>query len=291
LATGVTTTTSLADSLETVLDAGRTVREHDGVVAGTADKRSLPPNTGLSWGETTTQQLEAQSVSETGTLNNPQEIADTLFSITPTMVGIFTIITDRVKQRIFRGTLAEIGMLSQNAVNRKKDLDGITAIDGATTSLVGAGNPLTSGHISAATSRIMGNTVEPGSGTIYTVLHPFQTKDLRDEVVKVGTYPIPTGLSERVYQKGYTGIMVDGAVVLQDGNIPIDTSDDAKGGVYTSEALVLVQGRGPRSEPERFPRIGGGADGIVYYDEYAYGERSAGNWLFEIYSDATVPTS
>jgi len=27
------------------------------------------------------------------------------------------------------------------------------------------------------------------------------------------------------------------------------------------------------------------------YDEYAYGERSAGNWLFEVISDATTPTS
>ena len=30
---------------------------------------------------------------------------------------------------------------------------------------------------------------------------------------------------------------------------------------------------------------------LYLYDEYAYGERSAGNWLFEVYSDATAPTS
>ena len=54
---------------------------------------------------------------------------------------------------------------------------------------------------------------------------------------------------------------------------------------------MLVQGRSPRTATVRREDIGGGATVVYLYDEYAYGERSAGNWLFEVYSDATAPTS
>ncbi len=78
--------------------------------------------------------------------------------------------------------------------------------------------------------------------------------------------------------------------IHEDGNITI-SSNAAKGGVFSKDALVLVQGHSPRSETERRPAIGGGASAVFLYDEYAYGERSAGNWLYEVISDATTPTA
>jgi hypothetical protein len=57
------------------------------------------------------------------------------------------------------------------------------------------------------------------------------------------------------------------------------------------EAIVLVQGRGIKTETRREPQIGGGATSLWVTDEYAYGERSAGNWLYEIKSDCTAPTA
>ena len=61
--------------------------------------------------------------------------------------------------------------------------------------------------------------------------------------------------------------------------------------MFAQEAIVLVQGRSPRTATIRREDIGGGATVMYLYDEYAYGERSAGNWLFEIIADATAPTS
>ena len=61
--------------------------------------------------------------------------------------------------------------------------------------------------------------------------------------------------------------------------------------MFAQEAIVMVQGRAPRTATVRREDIGGGATVVYLYDEYAYGERSAGNWLFEIQSDATAPTS
>jgi len=47
----------------------------------------------------------------------------------------------------------------------------------------------------------------------------------------------------------------------------------------------------PRAVNVRNEKLGGGATEMYLYDEYAYGERSAGNWLYEVYTDALAPTS
>ena len=44
-------------------------------------------------------------------------------------------------------------------------------------------------------------------------------------------------------------------------------------------------------ETKREPGVGGGGDKVFTNDEYAYGERSSGNWVRSVISDATTPTS
>jgi hypothetical protein len=291
MAAGNTTTGSLADSLPIILDSARIVREYPGVMAKSVDRVKLSEGTGTAWDEISLAAIEAQVVTENTILDNPQQLADTLLSITPTMTGITTVITDRTMARISKNVAGQIGKLAQNAIERKKDEDGLATLDGATTSLCGTGTTLTSGHIAAAANRITGNVTEPATGPIMTVLHPYQVKDLQDEVVAgVGTYVVPAGLTEEYFRNGFSGSLYNTNVML-DGNITIDATPDAKGGVFAREAIILVQGRDLKTETKRLPEVGGGADQLFIYDEYAYGERSAGNWLFEIMSDATVPTS
>jgi hypothetical protein len=291
MATGYTTTDALADSLPTVIASARQVREQVGVMSQLVSKETLGKGTGLTWYEVDFAKLTAQAVTETTEMNNPQQLSDSQISITPTVVGIQTLITDRVAARLAPKALAKTGGLAQNAVQRKKDEDGLTAVDAFTTSLAGAGVTLTSGHITAAISRISSDATEPGKPPFRVVLHGFQIKDLWDELLAgVGTYPIAEGETANVFRNGFRGPIGSG-MLFEDGNITIDSSDDAKGGVFAKEALILVQGRAPRSEVRREPHIGGGATSMWLYDEYKYGERSSGNWGYEIYSDAAVPTS
>lgn len=291
MAVGNTTTGSLADSLPLVIDSARLTREQTGVFMRTTETHTLEDNTGLSWEEIKVGQLTAQAVTELTVLANPQQYSDTLFTLTPAMTGLTTIVTDRTYRRVSKKTIAEMGPAAQNAIQRKKDQDYLTILDGATTSLGGAGTTLTSGHISAAAKRITSNATEPGVGEIYTVLHGIQIKDIQDEIVAgIGTYTVPTGLTDDVFRRGFQGSLF-GTNVFEDGNITVDASDDAKGGVHTREAIVMVQGRAPHTETKRLPEVGGGADQMFYYDEYIFGERNAGVWLYEIYSDALAPTS
>ena len=294
MAAGDTITQSLADSLDTVVASARQIREYEGVMPNLVDKVTLAEGTGTSWREISMAALNAQNITETTLLDNPQQMSDTVSSITPSVTGIQTLVTDRVASRINSQSYAQLGSLAQNAIQRKKDEDGLTVLDGATTVLSGAGTTLASGVIAAAAYRISSNATEPGNPPYRCVLHGFQIKDLYDELtagVDTANRADISGITARVFEEGFRG-KIAGVEVFEDGNITIDsTTDDAKGGVFAQEAIVMVQGRAPRTATVRREDIGGGATVVYLYDEYAYGERSAGNWLFEVQSDATAPTS
>jgi len=291
MASGDTITSSLADSLDSVRSSARIVREFEGVMPQLVEKQTLGEGIGNSWLEIKYDQLTAQAITETTVLENPQEIADSVITITPTVVGIETFVTDRVKARITKIGLSKIGGLAQNAIQRKKGTDGLTLFASAsTTASPGAGVTLTSGHVAAAAYNITSNTTEPGKKPIRFVAHGFQLKDLYDELVAgVGTYVVDAGPTATVYQSGFK-LPVAGAEVYEDGNITIDSGGDAQAGVFAMDGIILVQGRAPRIVSVRNEKRGGGGEHIYHYDEYAYGQRLS-NWVYLIKSDATAPTS
>lgn len=285
----VTDTGSLADSKQLIIDSARIVNEYEGVWSRTTDVTRLDANTGLGWEEISLGQLTAQTVTETTVMDNPQSISDTLFQVTPTMTGINVIVTDRVYRRMPKSVIAKMGPLAQNAVDRKMDEDYLATFATATTTLAGTGATLASGVIDSAVTRIKGNPTERAMGTIVAVLHPYQIKDIQDEIKSgVGTYTIPAGLTEEVFRRGFEG-SVGGANVYSDGNIAINSIPDARGAVHAREAIVTVKGMDLRSTTRRREEIGGGADEMFIYAEYGHGERSAGNWLYGVLSDATAP--
>ena len=289
MAVGRTTTDSLADSLPTIIGQSVLVRENEGEIMSTVDRQTLGKGMGLTWHEVSYAKVTAQAISEDTILDNPQQLSDTDFPLTPTVIGLETLITDRVGERIVAHGAAKLGTLGQNAMKRKKNQDGLTAVDGFTTSLGGSGT-LTYGHVMAASVRITGNTTEPGPSPLHAQLHAFQIKDITDELTSpVGTYTIGTGPSADALRTGFKGMV--GNVSIHENNEITIASNVAKGGVYSKMALVLVQGRSPRAVAVRREDIGGGATVMYHYDEYIYGERSSGNWGYEIQSDATTPTS
>ena len=294
MAAGDTITQSLADSLDTVVASARQIREYEGVMPNLVDKVTLTEGSGTSWREISMAALNAQNITETTTLDNPQQMSDTVFSITPTVTGIQTLVTDRVAARINSQSYAQLGSLAQNAIQRKKDEDGLTVLDGATPSLSGAGTTLASGVIAAAAYRISSNATEPGNPPYRCVLHGFQIKDLYDELTAASgadNRADINGITARVFEEGFRG-KIAGVEIFEDGIITIaSTTDDATGGVFAQEAIGMGQGRAPRTATVRREDIGGGATVVYLYDEYAYGERAAGNWLYEIHTDATAPTT
>lgn len=289
---GRTTTESLSDSLPVAIAAARNVREFKGVMPQIVRKETLEKGTGLAWNEVDVDALNAQAVGNTTDLeDNPQQITDTLRSITATLSGLSTFILDQVGERISSKAFARLARVGQDAIQRKKDEDGITMGQGATTDVGTAATVLTSGDIAAASFRCTSNGTEPAVPPIYAVFQGFGIKHLWDELgAPVGTYEISQGLSRDVFEKGIRAkYEIGGAMVLEDGNIPI-VANDAEGIVFAKEGIILVQGRAARMKTERFEGRGGGGTMVYHYDDYAYGEGgTAGLWLYSATHDATVP--
>lgn len=291
MASGDTTTGSVADALNTMVAAARMVRDYDAVVPKTVDRQRLAEHTGLSWIEDRIELLTATTVTENTILDNPQQYQDTKFSVTPTYSGIMTFVSNRTMMRADAKVVALLrGEAMSRALQRKKDTDGIAQFALFTTTLAGTGQTLHSGFISAGASRIKGNSTEPGTGTLNAVLHPFGVKDLQDElVVGVGTYTIPEGLTAETYRRGFSGT-VTGVNVWEDGNIAINSTPDARGAIYDKNAIVLVEGMSMKSYDRFRPDKGAGGTEYYLYDEYAYGQRRDA-WGFSILHDATSPSN
>mgnify|MGYP001590739139 CR=1 FL=1 len=256
------------------------------------EKQILGEGIGLTWQEITYAALTAQAITETTELDNPQQAADSLLTITPTVVGIETFITDRVRARINKKGFAKMGQLGQNAMQRKKDEDGLTLLaSGATTCEPGAGASLTSSYIAGASHNITSNATEPGPMPVAVVLHGVAIHDVQLEILSgLGTYPIPAGMSEQVFRGGFKGMIGDGNL-YEDGNITISSTPDVRGAVFSKMGYLLVQGKSPWQDKRYEPQKGYGGWNVWLKDEYIYAERSAGNWAYGLLSDGTQPTS
>lgn len=291
-AQGLTTTTDLADSVPTIIAEARQVREYAGRMSQLVDRRTLGRGLGLNWNEVSMAQVTAMAITETTVNDNAQTLSDTLFTIRPQKIQVLIFVSDTVRDRISKIAFRELGGLAMNAIVRKKDQDGLVILQGAGTNVAGAGTTLVSGNIAAAQTQIAGNTTEPGEGPYNSVLHSFQLKDIHSEITSpVGTDELTSGVSANVFRSGFYRGTISTVNMVNDDNIAIDSSTDATGGVWAKRGIVMVQGRSMRVETKREPGVGGGGNKVFTNDEFAYGERSSGNWLRGVPSDATVPTS
>jgi len=287
VAAGNTTTGSLADSIDVIQAAARSRRQYDGVMPQLVDRVELDANSGTGWREILLANLSAQAVTENTVLDNPQQYDDSAITITPEMIQIQTFISDKSKRNINNKVLAQMGKMPGEAMMRKKDEDGLTAAD-ASTAMGAAGTPVQTGDVASARYIITSNATEPGPLPIAGVFHGFCIKDFYDELVAgVGTYPVPDGATATVFKSAFT-LPIANVSIYEDGNISIDSSDDAKNFVFSKSAWVLVEGMTIRTESKREPHIAGGGDSLFMTDEFAYGLRLA-NWTREIIGDATAP--
>lgn len=292
---GETTSGALTQALPSIIAKARIVREYDGVWNRVCEKQKRQSGTGLNWQEFTLNQIDGQDITETTTNDNAQTLSGSLQTASPQLAQILVKVTDRAKETLSPNVVSQMGQLAGNAMRRKKDEDYLSLYSSfATTASPGSGNPLSFGHITAAVANIKGNVTEGAEDEIFTILHAFQWKDVQDEILAgVGTYTVPTGMTEDVFRRGFMGTIA-GSNGFTDNNITIDSTPNANGAVHARKAVIAVQGMELKSETRRDPSFGGGADEAFITDEYTFIERtSAGTQVFaqRILSDATAPAS
>ena len=290
---GDTVVTTVEEGLDTVLASARIEREYPAdVMLKLCDRQTLTEGTGTAWREFLSAKLTAQNYGENDVIDNPQELDGSVLSATPQLVAIQTYIGDRVQLRLNPKAYGTFGGLTQNAISRKKNQDGLALFSTFTAGQPGTGTTIASGHIMAMTRVITSDSDEPAMEPIYGVFHGYGLYDIQSEILGgLGSYPIPNGYTQETFMRGFRGGVVGGPQVYEDGLITINGTPDARGAVFAKMAVLCVQGKAPWIEMRREPQKGYGGWSVWLKDEYVWAERSPGNWARGMLHDATAPTN
>ena len=298
----ITTTTVLADTVPTVLQAARFTAEFIAEMSKLVwnIRKQLHDGKTINvpyWGTIT-----ARALTE-GIDNTAEEtMADTLVTITPGEVGVKLILTDKLVRDNNEDVKAAAGRLLGNAMEVKRDQDLLGQLDDATNSL-GAGGTATLGQLAAARAILKGNPVSsggPAPGTPVIVHHPYVTLDLVDVLTPLvpvqssGTsgYTIqaPGGEMMDDVLRNYAVGRLFGMPWIEDGNLDTTTiANSVKGGVFApGEGGAIILGTAQEWDYEAERDASRRATELNVVGEYGVGEYLPG-WIVELNNDATLP--
>ena len=258
----------------------------------TVNNVTLPMGEGGQWEMTELTRATAIALSDGIDLASAEQITDATLQITPTEFGAQVVVTDLARDQITKRTdlVRQVGRILGESMVTKEDIDLITQVDQFGQTLGGAGQSLTLGHILAAAATVRGGgqlsgaitagTQEPAPMPLFAMFNDAQLHTVIKEFVHGRFMGITAGVSDddilrrptntmdatnvaslgvaatstqdnRALRESFVG-KIGSALVFVDNNLGKDASDDAKGGVYSKEAMVQVHFRGgPKMEPER----------------------------------------
>lgn len=306
MAAGITTKTALGDSVPTEFIAEVKLKNQEGsVMRNLVQTVTLPEGEGGVYEETELTRAVAYALTEGIDMAQAQQITDGNMEITPAEIGAQVIRTDLVDRQITRRANLPrlLGQVLANAIITKEDVDLLSLCDGFTTALGSAGTSLTAGYIMAAAAAIraggqaagaiVAGTPEPGPDPINAVFNDNQMHSVNKELAQglvstSGMYAPRTDFMVDVLKNAAVA-RIGGADVYRDNNLGKDASDDAKGGVFSKQALRFVRfGGGPKMEPER--DASGRWTEMNIVEIYGTGEWKDA-WGREMLFDAVSPTS
>jgi hypothetical protein len=242
----------------------------------------------LSWSRL----ADAAALTEGDDLTVSQQIVTTALSITPAENGLLARVSWRLARRQGDASVfGTTGMMVGNSLARLKDKDVITLYDGASKSTPGAGAALTATHFRGAYAYIRTDDDDgafgPGELPLMASLHIEQISDVvLDLATGAGTAAFPTGFSQELLQQWWVGRhRLYSIQVFEGGNIPRDSSDDAKGSIHSRDAYYMVVANESDFTKQEDPSQRSTELGA--FQEWGTGER-ADPHAVEIYSDAAA---
>lgn len=297
---GPTTLANLSEALNYTVASARTTREYVGEVSKLCEKHTLKRGTGTAWIEPQFDKLYAQEIPSQGYLRNPQQQRIVrVLSITPRAIAVQKMITDDIRPHLAPPAWAKMGVQAQEAMTRKRDVDGLIAFEAASTDVLGTnGSSFDYNLLRAASDRMTGNQDEPVSGPMYCVAHRYQITDIDDALVPdaggvnnanrpAAFGEISTGLTAQVFRSKFRGKISD-VMVYEDDHIDV-SGNNAMAAVFARESIVRIDDEIMTSEMVREADYGEGAMRMILRDKYGFGLRRPDLWTYLIRSDATEP--
>ena len=220
---------------------------------------------------------EAQSLTITGTTHVTDE------------AGCKVIITKKLRSQLKEDAYRAAGKVIGNAMGRKIDQDGLALYSGLNSGLGVAGNTFSMDYLLAAVTQCWGQA-EPVPQPMAVVIHPHTYHNIQNLISVPATgLQYPDGYQMEYLKNYYRGTdKLWGCPIFIDGNISIDSSDDAYGAIYSKEAFIYLVGWEPENWVEEDKSLRGWEIGIVA--DYACVEED-GTYGRYLLFDAAKPTS
>jgi hypothetical protein len=179
-----------------------------------------------------------------------EDIGMTTIDLTAAEVGAKIIITDKLARQSAENVFSIIGRQLGDGMARKKDTDMTALYSGFGTDIGAAGRSMSLANVSATVAYAKGNRF---GSQVYIVQHPFAVWDIANTAVTASsTYPVPHGWSEDLLGNFFSGLRpINGVPIFEDGNITIDSSDDAIGVCCDKTALAVLKSVDTRTERQR----------------------------------------
>ena len=243
------TTGNLENAQRIIISTARYTEEHNAPAMNLIEQFSLPkgskqvtvPKVG---------QMDMTDLVDGQDIIDEEDIGMTTVDLTAAEVGAKIVITDKLARQSAENVFSIIGRQLGDGMARKKDKDVLALYSGFSTDIGSAGRSMSLANVSATVAYARGNKF---GSEVYIVQHPFAVWDIANTAVTASTtYPVPNGWSADLLGNFFSGLRpINGVPIFEDGNITIDSSDDAVGVCADKSALAVLKSVDTRTERQR----------------------------------------
>ena len=243
------TTGNLENAQRIIISTARYTEEHNAPAMNLIEQFNLPkgskqvtvPKVG---------QMDMTDLVDGQDIIDEEDIGMTTVDLTAAEVGAKIVITDKLARQSAQNVFSIIGRQLGDGMARKKDKDVLALYSGFSTDIGSAGRSMSLANVSATVAYAKGNKF---GSQVYIVQHPFAVWDIANTAVTASaTYPVPAGWSADLLGNFFSGLRpINGVPIFEDGNISIDSSDDAIGVCADRSALAVLKSVDTRTERQR----------------------------------------
>ncbi len=243
------TTGSLENAQRIIIASARYTEEHNAPAMNLIEQFNLPSGS-KQVTVPKVSQMDMSDLVDGQDIIDEEDIGMSTVDLTAAEVGAKVIITDKLARQSAENVFSMIGRQLGDGMARKKDKDVLALYSGFSTDIGSAGRSMSLANVSATVAYAKGNKF---GSQVYIVQHPFAVWDIANTAVTASaTYPVPAGWSADLLGNFFSGLRpINGVPIFEDGNITIDSSDDAVGVCADKTALGILKSVDTRTERQR----------------------------------------
>ena len=244
------TTGALESASRTIIASAKYTEEHNAPAMALIEKFILQKGS-RQLTVPKVSQMTVSDLTDGVDIVDEEEIGMSTVSLTASEVGAKVILTDKLVAEQQNNVMTMIGKQLGDAMARKKNTDVHSlygSLNGGTT-LGAAAATASLANMAGAIAYAKANKF----GTdIYILQHPNAVFDIANTAVTSSQYAIPHGWSEDLLGNFWSGIRpLNNVPIFEDGNLSVDSSDDAVGVIADKSAMAVLQSIDSRTEKQR----------------------------------------